>query len=199
MKKFGRRDDSDFAGREGCVRKSQPRRHVGPMAIRLNHDRRGEARGLTLAECLVALTILSFAVLAVSYAATTGQQQADYADDAARAVRLARDLAEEILSKPYADPDGSPVFGPEAGETSRAQFDDADDYHNFAEPAGQLQDFTGSAYTKSHPLCTRSVTITPGGQPVPDLGVTLTGLTVTIRVHTPGRLTCEIHRFIPAP
>ena len=199
MKKFGRRVDSDCAGRRSSVRKSQPRRHVGPMATEPNDNRRGGARGLTLAECLIALTILSFAVLAVSYAATTGQQQADYADDAARSVRLARDLVEEILSMAYSDPAGSTVFGPEPGETSRTQFDDADDYHNFAEVAGQLNDFTGAPYTNSHPLCTRSVTITPTGQPINDLGVTLTGLTVTIRVHTAGRLTCEIHRFIPAP
>ena len=164
-------------------------------AIRPNH----RGRGLTLVECLIALTILSVAVLAVSHAAATGQQQAHHADDAARAVRLARDLADEILSKPHTDPGGSAVFGPEPGETTRTQFDDADDYHNHAEAAGQLKDFTGAAYASADQLFTRDVTVTAGGQTVPALGVTVPGVTVTIRVQKAGGVKCEINRFIPAP
>ena len=155
--------------------------------------------GLTLVECLVALTILSFAVLAVSYAAAAGQQQADYADDAARAVRLARDLAEEILSKPYADPGGAAGFGPEAGETARAQFDDVDDYHNHAEAPGQLKDFTSAAHDSADQVFTRTATVAASGQSVPALGVMIPGVTVTVRVQKPGGVKCEINRFIPAP
>jgi MSHA pilin protein MshD len=160
---------------------------------------RRKSMGLTLVECLVALAILSFAVLAVSYAAVTGQQQVDYADDETRAVRLARDLCEEILSKAYTDPGGAPLFGPESGETSRPQFDDVDDFHGFAESPGQLKDFTGAAHPAAEQEFSRSVTVAAGSQPVASLGRTFPGVTVTVQVSKPGGVSCRAVRFIPQP
>lgn len=53
--------------------------------------------------------------------------------DAARAALLAADLLAEIQDLPYADPNQTPILGRESGETTRAQFDDADDYANWTE------------------------------------------------------------------
>jgi hypothetical protein len=59
----------------------------------------------------------------------------------AQGVLLAGELITEVLARAYEDA-SSPVFGPEAGETGRAQFDDADDYHNWQEQPPQQPDGT---------------------------------------------------------
>lgn len=55
---------------------------------------------------------------------------------------LADGLMAEILAKSYADPDSSPQFGPEAGEssTSKANYDDVDDYQGWNESPPQYAD-----------------------------------------------------------
>lgn len=68
--------------------------------------------------------------------------------DSARAALLAADLLAEIQNQPYSDPNQTPVLGRESGETVRAQFDDADDYHNWTETPPKNQagtDLTGFA------------------------------------------------------
>jgi prepilin-type N-terminal cleavage/methylation domain-containing protein len=71
--------------------------------------------------------------------------------DSVRAALLAADLLAEIQNQPYADPNQTPAFGKESGETARSQFDDVDDYDTWAESppknrAGtNLTGFTGWA------------------------------------------------------
>ena len=57
------------------------------------------------------------------------------AADRIRAQLLAGELMSEILAQDYEDPDSTVVFGPESGEstTSRAAFDDVDDYRNLVD------------------------------------------------------------------
>lgn len=50
---------------------------------------------------------------------------------------LAEDLMTEVLAQAYKEGD---TFGPEAGETGRATFDDVDDYHNWTENPPQSRD-----------------------------------------------------------
>jgi len=47
---------------------------------------------------------------------------------------LAEQLMAEVLAADYADPDQTPVFGPEPGESvaGRDGFDDVDDYHKWS-------------------------------------------------------------------
>jgi hypothetical protein len=60
----------------------------------------------------------------------------------------------EILQHSYEDPDGSPVFGPEAGETggTRAAYDDVDDYDGWTATPPQQRDGTaipkGAGWTR---------------------------------------------------
>jgi hypothetical protein len=76
--------------------------------------------------------------------------------DTVRAALLAADLLAEIQNQAYADPNQTPVFGKETGETTRAQFDDVDDYDSWTESppknraGSSLTGFTG---------WTRSVTV----------------------------------------
>ncbi|MDP6633525.1 MAG: hypothetical protein QGG42_01335 [Phycisphaerae bacterium] len=54
-------------------------------------------------------------------------------EDARRtlALYLGRELVEEIISKPFDDPEGAFGVGPDAGEISRQYFDNIDDYDGY--------------------------------------------------------------------
>lgn len=156
-------------------------------------------RGLTVIECLIAVTILAGTVLATSYTVVAAHQQNQSADRAMHAARLARDMLEEIISKACSDPDGGGVFGPEAGETTRAQYDDVDDYDGLSEPAGALKDAEGAACTGDDQDFSRSVTVVAGQQAMGPLDVSIPGriVTVTLRHRSGERWQCM--RFIPEP
>jgi hypothetical protein len=66
------------------------------------------------------------------------------------AVGLAEELLEEILLKPFEEPDdgdeaAEPVenFGPELGESDRSQYTAIDDFHGYEEAAGTIRDLAG--------------------------------------------------------
>ena len=53
---------------------------------------------------------------------------------------LAQELLNEIISAEYSEPGGeTPVFGAEASELTRANFDDVDDYHGWSASPPQDQ------------------------------------------------------------
>lgn len=109
-------------------------------------------RGITLLE--VAVSSLLIGLLTVASMKTTGgvlrtwngvQNQYDESG-------LAEQLLAEVLQASYEDPDGSPVFGIEGGETSsptnRSEFDDTDDYDDWTEtPPKQKDGTTLSGFT----------------------------------------------------
>ncbi len=57
---------------------------------------------------------------------------------------LAQDLLSEILPQSYQDPEGIPMFGYESGEgtTTRADFDDVDDYNSWSATPPESKDGT---------------------------------------------------------
>ncbi len=91
--------------------------------------------GFTLIEAvfstLIVAVVLVGALQSLAAAARAGQR----VELRSRAALLAETLASEIAARQYEDPDQTPVFGLEAGETgaSRAGFDDVDDYNNLSE------------------------------------------------------------------
>ena len=93
-----------------------------------------------LLECLLAAIVLAMAVSAIIVPFAAGAQAT--AEDARTtlALHLAQDLMEEILSKPFRDPDGS-----ELGEIGRSAWDDMDDYDGLAEAEGNITSFDGVA------------------------------------------------------
>jgi MSHA pilin protein MshD len=81
------------------------------------------ARGLSLVELIVAISIVAIGVTAVLGAhAAIATRSAD-AMVRQQAVAIAESYLEEILLKPFADPDGV------EGETARSGWDDVDDYN----------------------------------------------------------------------
>lgn len=162
-----------------------PRRPAAdPSGVRL--------RAFTLIEVMLAVAILAFAVAAVAQAISAAQAQTDASLHDLRAVSLAEAMIEEVLAKPYADPDGIDA------EFSRSAFDDADDYDGFQEAAGALQDAAGVAYAAPYQRFDRSVAVTPQTLNIPGFGGAVAGLNVVVTVTDAGRA-WTLTRFIPEP
>ena len=93
----------------------------------------GNCRGVTLVELVIAMVVISIALggvlLVMNY---TTARSADPLLQR-QAVAIAEAYLEEILLKPYADPDGVD------GEGSRALYDDVDDYDGLADNGARDQ------------------------------------------------------------
>lgn len=158
------------------------------------------SRGFTLAETLLAVSILTVAVLAVVQALTAGHFQSREAVRSARATALAEAMIERALALPYHDPDGTAASpGPDAGETTPADYDNADDYHGYTESPGNLTDAAGVAYPPAYQAFQRRVTASYDTLNVPGLGGARPGLRITVVVENPQGRTWRIQRFIPQP
>lgn len=161
--------------------------------------------GLTIVECMIAMTILSVIVLVTCYTLAAGQQHVYEGNRLASAVRLGRDLLEEITARGYRDPSGTTNFGPESDELTRAAFDDVDDYQNYSEPAGSLVDASGTRYPPADQVFSRKVTVTKAPLNVSDPiapgpnGGAYNGLTVKVTVQAPTGQQWVFQRFIPEP
>jgi len=101
-------------------------------------------RGFTLTEALLAAVVLAMAISAITmpFAAAARNEQVDARRTLSAS--LAREMMEEILTKPFDDPDGAGALGPEPGETrwvSSTKYDNIDDYQGYTESAGEITDF----------------------------------------------------------
>ncbi len=156
--------------------------------------------GFTMAEVLIASSVLSIAVLAIVDAVTTGQQTTYQAMHDLRGMALAEALMEEIQAMPYDDPDGGEeVLGPETGETSRALFDNADDYDSYTEEVGATKDAAGADYPDLYAKFGRSVTTTYENINVTEFGGDQAGLTITVTVTDNRGQQWTITRFMREP
>ena len=115
----------------------------------------GMSNGFTLIEALLASVVLAMVVGAVIMPFSTGAANTAQNARSTLAVHLAQDLMEEILAKPFSDPDGS-----EAGETGRSSWDDMDDYDGYSEATGAIAGFDGvTVNDPSAVALTRSATV----------------------------------------
>ena len=162
-------------------------------------ERMRRYRGLTIVECLVAMTILSVVVLVTCHTLAAGHQHVHYGDRRSTAVRIGRDMLEEITARPYRDLAAPTHFGPETGETLRSHFDDVDDYHGYAEAMGSLTDSAANAYPAHDQEFSRSVAVTAATTTVADLGRSFSGLSVVVTVRARNGEQWQFNRFIPEP
>lgn len=108
-------------------------------------DRRG---GFTLAEALIATTVLAIVSASASLPFVAGVHQAKEAARLEHAVALGQAMMEEILTRPVLDPTNRGATpGPESGETARNLFDNIDDFHGYTEQASGLRDFKNQPIT----------------------------------------------------
>jgi len=154
-------------------------------------QRRSRRCALTLVETMIASVVLLVVVMAVSQALLAGQMQAYDAAHRARAIELAEALMDEILRLPYADNDDD-------NETTRATFDDLDDFDNYAE-SGTLCDASNTAYPSAYQGFTRAVDVSAGVQTVTGFGEAIDGLEITVTVSDGTGLTWTIRQFVPEP
>ena len=154
-------------------------------------------RGLTLLEALVAALILSIAVTAVTmpFVASARNEQSD--GRRTTAVGLAQEIMEEVLSKPFDDPQGSSQPGPEPGETDRAKFDNIDDYHGYSETAGHVANLDGAALDAPNAAkLSRNVSAAYVYLPGQDKGEPPTFLRVTVEIRYDDRPLVTLTRLI---
>lgn len=105
------------------------------------------------------MLILGTAIAAALNLYGTGVRASAQGNQSQTALDLAQDLMTEILSQAFEDPQAAAgSFGKEAGETTRATFDDVDDYHNWSESPPTTRNatpLTGPDYSRF----TRSVRV----------------------------------------
>jgi MSHA pilin protein MshD len=158
--------------------------HAGAAHSRCRRD-----RGFTLAEALIASVVLAAGVIGISSSIGASYQQTKATEHMATSVALARELMEEISSKPFDDPNGASSLGPETGETSRSLYDNVDDYNGYSDTtdstsASVMTNLSGTALSLGDgEIFTRSVTVsyrkTPGGSTTTSGDFALVTVTVT--------------------
>ncbi len=162
-------------------------------------DRPGRTRrGFNLIEGMVGVSVLAIATTAIVIPISAAIEHTRHADQSLTAATLARQLIEEIASKPFRDPlwpSSGP--GPEPGETTRAAFSNVDDYHGYTDSTTTLIAINGvsTALPTERGVFTRSVTVayrdSPNGTPVSRGDFALVTVTVTM----PSGQTVSVHRL----
>lgn len=151
--------------------------------------------GLSLIESLLAVMVLQVAVLGMIYTVNAGYAHMAEGDNIVYASRLGEELAEEILARAYEEPSGSASLGPDTGESSRADFDDIDDYHGYSEAAGSLLLFDGTDHDSELQEYSRSVTVTASTLDISDT-ISVSGKLVVVTVTYPSGRILTLSRFV---
>lgn len=113
-------------------------------------NRAGPARrgGFTLAEALLASTVLAIVSASAALPFAAGIQQTNEAARLERAIALGQALMEEILARPFFEVDervASP--GPGADETTKDLYNNLDDFDGYTEVGGTVLNFDGTPVT----------------------------------------------------
>jgi len=125
----------------------------------LAYSHRRAARGFTLIELIVGITLVAIAATLFTKLIVPAVRQSAEPLVQQRAASLAEALMDEILSKRYDEntPEGgvppcsasttpcSTTLGPDTGETSRADYDDVDDYNVYCGSGVTVTDANGTA------------------------------------------------------
>lgn len=124
-------------------------RHIdvgGAAAVILNQRR----RGFTLIEALCSSVVLAIAAIGMSGLLSASSHHAAAMRQNAMAIQLARELLEEIASKPFAESDGTNSIGPDSGENSREKYSCADDYNAYSDSTANLRMLNGTTLNLSN-------------------------------------------------
>jgi MSHA pilin protein MshD len=156
-------------------------------------------QGFSLIEALFASAVLALIVAGMTQSVASGQALTYNALHEARALALAEALMEEVLSRPYVDPDGDTAEGPDSGESVRSTFDAIDDYDGYTEAAGALLDPAGVAYPERHQAFSRRVAAEYGSVSLTALGGSRQVLDVTVVVADGGGREWMIRRSVAEP
>ena len=98
-------------------------------------------RGFTLIEMIIAIVVLSSALSAILFAVVQNVSNSSDPMIKQQAIAIAQAYMEEVMLKPYNDPDGGETGSCEEGAASRVQFDDVADYDCINDTAGAIDQF----------------------------------------------------------
>jgi MSHA pilin protein MshD len=154
-------------------------------------------RGFSLLEGLLASAVLAFASAALLLPFSVGAANNALVVDQAAAVNLSEALMEEILAKPFYDPNSATRVGPETGE-SRTSFDNIDDYGGYTETAGNMTDAAGARIADpSLQSFYRTVTVTYVAWPGQNIAATgPTAIRVVVQVRANGQTVFTLTRLV---
>lgn len=98
--------------------------------------------GFTLAETAIATLLVGMLLIVAARGVGVSIMLQSRTANQSAAGLLAEALMSEILQLPYQEPTGTASFGPESGETgsSRANYDDVDDYHGWLDSPPKYKD-----------------------------------------------------------
>lgn len=153
-------------------------------------------QGFTLAEALIAATILAIVSVTATLPFISGLQHVNEALRREYAVFLGEAMMEEVLARPFF-PSGSrtPTPGPEAGE-QRDTFDSIDDFHGYAETAGDLRNYKNQPFKiESFPDFWRKVTVEYISFPNQSPGDTNCFMRVTVQVFDASEMLVQLTRI----
>jgi type II secretory pathway pseudopilin PulG len=110
------------------------------MPRQLQHQR----SALSLFEVVASTMIVGLMAVAALQTLGAATRSADSLGNRAVALGLADELMSEILQTAYNDPNQTPTFGRETGETAglRSAFDDVDDYNGYSQSPPKYRDGT---------------------------------------------------------
>lgn len=158
--------------------------------------RTGRHRGFSLIEGLLAASLLAVASGAMLLPFSAGAANNRTVVDQAAAVTLAEALIEEILAKPFYDPNTVTRLGAESGET-RTTFDNIDDFHNYTERAGYMYNAANQRITDSSlSAYYRTVTVSYIYWPDQGTGSGPTALRVVVQVKSGNTVVFTLSRLV---
>jgi hypothetical protein len=156
-------------------------------------------RAISIVESLMASTVLAIAVVGIAGPIGAAGEQAELVRERGTALVLARQLLEEIASKPLCDGGTTCHLGPErsSGESERSKFDSGDDYHQYHDTTADLYNLSGqrigydagAVYTRDVNVEYRA-TIAGAAAASGDFAV------VTVTVTTPHRQAIKVYRLL---
>ena len=166
----------------------------------MNLIRRKTVAAFTLMESLLAALVLAMTVTAIIMPFTTAARNEQCDGRRTLAVSLAQEMMEEVLSKPFDDPQGPGEVGPEADETGRGSFDNIDDFDGYNESAGNVSDLSGVASTAPEAVgLSRHVTASYMYLPGQDVAGVPTSVSVTVEVRHDNQPLLALSRLACAP
>lgn len=114
----------------------------------------------TLIESLIACVILAFSVIGVLSMVSASYAHQHASDEDATALGLARELYEEVASKPFA---AQPASGWSSGVFNRSGYDDVFDYDGYTDSTNGLVTLSGTSVPATGTrIYTRTVSVTRG-------------------------------------
>lgn len=154
-------------------------------------------RGFSVAEAMIASTLLAIAVVGIAGPLGAASEQSKTGQERGAALVLARELMEEICSKPLLDGGTTCHLGPESGESDRSKFDSADDYHLYHDSTAELKTLTRQTLSySSAQVYTRDVTVEYRSSPTAASATSGDFGLVTVTVTTPHKQTVQIWRML---